>query len=60
MPIPDYIAGIRRVYGQGRLLLPGVSAVVVRANLIPGRVHLLLTQRSDTGQWSLPAGIVAK
>lgn len=58
MPIPDYIAGIRRVYGQGRLLLPGVSAVVVRANLIPGRVHLLLTQRSDTGQWSLPAGIV--
>jgi 8-oxo-dGTP pyrophosphatase MutT (NUDIX family) len=21
-------------------------------------VHLLLTQRSDTGQWSLPAGIV--
>jgi 8-oxo-dGTP pyrophosphatase MutT (NUDIX family) len=55
---PDYIAAIRRVYGQGRLLLPGVSAVVLRDDLEPGRVHLLLTQRSDTGRWSLPAGIV--
>jgi 8-oxo-dGTP diphosphatase len=55
---PDYIAAIRRVYGQGRLLLPGVSAVVLRDDLEPGQVHLLLTQRSDTGRWSLPAGIV--
>ena len=58
MPTPEYIAAIRRVYGQGRLLLPGVSAVVVRDDLEPGRVHLLLTRRSDTGRWSLPAGIV--
>lgn len=58
MATPDYIAAIRRVYGQGRLLLPGVSAVVLRDDLEPGRVHLLLTQRSDTGRWSLPAGIV--
>ena len=58
MPTPDYIAAIRRVYGQGRLLLPGVSAVVIRDDLEPGRLHLLLTRRSDTGQWSLPAGIV--
>jgi 8-oxo-dGTP diphosphatase len=55
---PDYIAAIRRGYGHGRLLLPGVSAVVLRADLEPGRVHLLLTRRSDTGRWSLPAGIV--
>jgi 8-oxo-dGTP pyrophosphatase MutT (NUDIX family) len=55
---PDYIAAIRRGYGQGRLLLPGVSAVVLRADLEPDRVHLLLTRRSDTGRWSLPAGIV--
>jgi 8-oxo-dGTP diphosphatase len=55
---PDYIAAIRRVYGQGRLLLPGVSAVVLRDDLEPGRMHLLLTRRSDTGRWSLPAGIV--
>ena len=58
MPTPEYIAAIRRVYGPGRLLLPGVSTVVVRTDLEPGRVHLLLTRRSDTGQWSLPAGIV--
>lgn len=58
MPTPEYIAAIRGVYGQGRLLLPGVSAVVIRDDLEPGRVHLLLTRRSDTGRWSLPAGIV--
>lgn len=58
MPTPDYIARIRRVYGQGRLLLPGVSAVVLRRDLEAGHVHLLLTRRSDTGRWSLPAGIV--
>ena len=50
MPIPDYIAAIRRAYGQGRLLLPGVSAVVLRDDLEPARVHLLLTRRSDTGR----------
>jgi 8-oxo-dGTP diphosphatase len=58
VPTPDYIAAIRRVYGQGRLLLPGVSAVVLRTDLELDRVHILLTQRSDTGRWSLPAGIV--
>jgi 8-oxo-dGTP diphosphatase len=58
VPTPEYITAIRRVYGQGRLLLPGVSAVVIRTDLEPGRVHLLLTRRSDTGRWSLPAGIV--
>jgi 8-oxo-dGTP diphosphatase len=58
VPTPDYIAAIRRVYGQGRLLLPGVSAVVLRTDLEPGRVHILLTRRSDTGRLSLPAGIV--
>jgi 8-oxo-dGTP diphosphatase len=58
VPTPDYIIAIRRVYGQGRLLLPGVSAVVLRGDLEPGRVHLLLARRSDTGLWSLPAGIV--
>jgi 8-oxo-dGTP diphosphatase len=58
VPTPDYIATIRRVYGPGRLLLPGVSAVVTRTDLEPDRVHLLLTRRTDTGRWSLPAGIV--
>jgi ADP-ribose pyrophosphatase YjhB (NUDIX family) len=36
VPTPDYITAIRRSYGQGRLLLPGVSAVVVRTDLLPG------------------------
>jgi 8-oxo-dGTP pyrophosphatase MutT (NUDIX family) len=58
VPTPDYIATIRRAYGPGRLLLPGVSTVVVRTDLEPGQIHLLLTKRSDTGRWSLPAGIV--
>jgi 8-oxo-dGTP pyrophosphatase MutT (NUDIX family) len=58
VPTPDYVAAIRRAYGQGRLLLPGVSAVVVRTDLAPGNLHLLLTRRSDTGRWSLPSGIV--
>jgi 8-oxo-dGTP diphosphatase len=58
VPTPDYIATIRRSYGPGRLLLPGVSTVVIRTDMEPGRVHVLLTRRSDTGRWSLPAGIV--
>jgi 8-oxo-dGTP diphosphatase len=58
VPTPDYIAAIRRAYGQGRLLLPGVSMVVLRADLEPAQLHVLLTRRSDTGRWSLPAGIV--
>ena len=58
MPTPPYILDLRRRYGQGLLLLPGVCAVVVRADLEQGREHLLLTRRSDTGRWALPAGIV--
>ena len=57
MPTPSYITAIRRTYGHGLLLLPGVSAVVVRDDLPAGR-HILLVRRTDTGQWSLPAGIV--
>lgn len=59
MPTPDYILALRRSYGHGRLLLPGVSGVVVRDDLDPSRrPHLLLGRRSDTGRWSVPAGIV--
>lgn len=58
MPTPDYILQIRERFGQGRLLLPGVSAVVIRDDLSPGRQHILLTRRTDTGEWALPAGIV--
>lgn len=56
MAVPDYIEAVRRTYGQGLLLLPGVTGVVVDGP--PGGERLLLVRRSDTGQWSLPAGIV--
>jgi ADP-ribose pyrophosphatase YjhB (NUDIX family) len=52
VPTPEYILDLRRSYGQGLLLLPGVSAVVLRDD------QVLLTQRTDNGHWSLPAGIV--
>jgi len=58
VPTPPYVLELRRSYGQGPLLLPGVCAVVVRDDLEPGRRHLLLTRRTDTGRWALPAGIV--
>jgi len=58
VPTPPYVLELRRSYGQGPLLLPGVCAVVVREDLEPGGSHLLLTRRSDTGRWALPAGIV--
>ena len=58
MPTPQYILDLRRMIGTAPLLLPGVSAVVVREDLEPGRRHLLLNRRTDNGRWSLPAGIV--
>lgn len=58
MPTPPYILELREHYGSGLLLLPGVCGVVLRDDLEPGRQHLLLTQRTDTGRWALPAGIV--
>jgi 8-oxo-dGTP diphosphatase len=58
VPTPEYILQLRQSFGQGRLLLPGVSGVVVRADAETGRRDLLLVRRSDTGRWSLPAGIV--
>lgn len=56
MPTPDYITDLRRSYGQGLLLLPGVSAAVLDGPA--GAERLLLVRRSDTGRWTLPAGIV--
>ena len=58
MPTPDYVLDLRRAYGHGRLLLPGVSAVVLRDDLPSPGEHVLLNRRSDTGRWSLPSGIV--
>lgn len=58
MPTPDYILELRRSYGSGRLLLPGVTGVVLREDLEPGRPYVLYGRRTDTGRWALPSGIV--
>ena len=58
MPTPPYILELRRSHGHGLLLLPGVCGVVIRDDLEAGRQHVLLVRRSDTGTWTLPAGIV--
>jgi 8-oxo-dGTP pyrophosphatase MutT (NUDIX family) len=55
VPTPRYITELREVWGQRSLLLPGVSGVVVRES---DGTQVLLVQRSDTGRWSVPAGIV--
>jgi 8-oxo-dGTP diphosphatase len=56
VPTPGYILELRRSIGHALLLLPGVSAVVVDG--AAGAERVLLVRRSDSGSWSLPAGIV--
>lgn len=56
VPTPPYILDLREVWGHQPLLLPGVSGVVVDGE--PGAERVLLLRRADTGQWSVPAGIV--
>lgn len=56
MPTPAYIEAIRSTYGHGPLLLPGVSAVVLKGS--SEALRLLLVRRTDNGRWSVPAGIV--
>jgi 8-oxo-dGTP diphosphatase len=53
MAISPYITRMRAHIGKDLLLLPGVSAVVRN-----GTGQVLLARRSDTGRWSLPAGVV--
>ena len=52
MPVPEFIRSLRERIGHDLLWLPGVTGVVFDD---AGRV--LLTQRSDTGEWALPSGI---
>ena len=58
MPTPAFVLELRATHGTGLLQLAGVCAVLVREDVEPGRQHVLLVKRSDTGAWSLPAGIV--
>jgi 8-oxo-dGTP pyrophosphatase MutT (NUDIX family) len=52
MPIPEFIVDLRRMVGTAELWLPGVTAVIRRAD------EVLLVQRSDNLQWTPVTGIV--
>ncbi|MFP5283544.1 MAG: NUDIX hydrolase [Actinomycetes bacterium] len=56
MPTPDYVLQLRRLVGHDLLFLPGVSGVVVRE--VAGHPQVLLERRADSGEWTLPSGIV--
>jgi 8-oxo-dGTP pyrophosphatase MutT (NUDIX family) len=53
VPISDYLAGLRKHVGHDLLMVPSVSAVVLNE-----AGEILLGRRSDSGEWSLPAGSI--
>jgi predicted RNase H-like nuclease/ADP-ribose pyrophosphatase YjhB (NUDIX family) len=50
-PTPDFVVAIREKIGHDPLWLPGVTAVVRRAD------EVLLVRRADNGQWTPVTGI---
>jgi len=52
MPIPDFVVELRKQIGNAPLWLPGVTAVVRRAD------EILLVKRADNGRWAPITGIV--
>nr|NLI49884.1 NUDIX domain-containing protein [Propionibacterium sp.] len=56
MPIPEFVAQLRRAVGPAPLWLSGATAVVVRAGARGEEV--LLVKRADDGTWSSVCGIV--
>ena len=52
MPVPEFIAHLRRKIDHDLLWLPGCTAVVLHEGWV------LLGQRSDNGNWGLITGIV--
>jgi len=52
MPVPEFIAELRKHLGVAELWLPGVTAVIVRGD------EILLVKRSDNGNWAPVTGIV--
>lgn len=53
MPVPEFIARLRRKVGTDPLWLPGATAVILNDD-----EQVLLVRRSDTGLWALVSGIV--
>jgi 8-oxo-dGTP pyrophosphatase MutT (NUDIX family) len=52
MPIPEFVAELRRSIGRAPLWLPSVTAVVIRDR------RLLLVQRADNQAWTAVTGVV--
>jgi 8-oxo-dGTP pyrophosphatase MutT (NUDIX family) len=52
MPIPEFVAELRRSVGRAPLWLPSVTAVVIRDR------QLLLVQRADNQAWTAVTGVV--
>ena len=57
MPVPEFVLQLRRQVGHARLLLTGVTAVVLR-DVGGATPEVLYGRRSDNGLWALPSGIV--
>lgn len=57
MPIPEFVARLRRHIGHDPLWLVGATAVVLRGQDEEDR-RVLLVRRSDTGEWAPVTGIV--
>ena len=51
-PIPDFIVEIRKLVGDHPLWLPGITAVIRRAD------EVLLVERADNGAWTPVTGII--
>ncbi|QCU78656.1 NUDIX domain-containing protein [Citricoccus sp. SGAir0253] len=68
MTTPEFVLALREKVGAQSLWLPGCKAVVLRAADVAGPAardaagaghrEVLLVKRSDTGRWTLPAGII--
>lgn len=56
MPIPPFVAELRRLVGTTELWLPAVTAVVLRE--VQGGLEVLLTLRADNGEWAPVTGIL--
>ena len=56
MPMPEFVADLRRAVGNAPLWMSGSTAVVLRD--APAGQEILLVKRSDDGAWSSVCGIV--
>ncbi|WP_296603784.1 NUDIX domain-containing protein [Nocardioides sp.] len=56
MPIPPFVAELRRLVGTTELWLPAVTAVVLREG--PAGPEVLLTRRADNDEWAPVTGIL--